>query len=383
MWLSAFLLLAAAPVRTLAFGRTFGVGYTPDMGWFCPGQRFDTVVLNYTVSPGASHAVLHHFWATGPQFTIDRIWVSFFLDGELQPSISFQPGMVCGVGFPDLLAPEQLFSAGGLCGKGAAVGGFYNTIPIPFRRSVLVTVRPSGEPQDGNCTWGYINLRGTENLPLVLPHSGIPLPQSARLQLWRNDWAVRQPLEYVNITSVGRGKQGVVFLTSLAVSAKPVGGSAAGGGYIEGCWQFYGTWNTSFPGLVVGTGVEDYFDSSYYFGADTFLKQGRLSSSPLSGLTVFDRSADGQERLSAYRVHAADPLAFTDGGRLVWQVGGQPGQGRTKCGAPLRGSASEAAGALPGVGRELSAVSVASYAWAYTWPADALADAPRAPGLLC
>jgi len=260
------------------------------------------------------------------------------------------------------------------------VGGFYNTIPIPFRSSVVVTVRASGEPEDGNCTWGYINLRGTESLPLVMPHSGIPLPTSARLRLWRNDWALRQPLEYVDIVSVERGQQGVVLMTSLAVLAQPVGGSAAGGGYIEGCWQFYGSWNASFPGVVVGTGVEDYFDSSYYFGADTFLKQGQLSSSPLSGLTVFNRSADGHERLSAYRVHAADPLVFADGGRLVWQVGGEAGGGKTKCGMPLpTGSSQEVL--RPGVGRDLSPVTVMSYGWVYTWPSNAAVSAMDADDL--
>ena len=29
--------------------------------------------------------------------------------------------------------------------------------------------------------------------------------------------------------------------------------------------------DTPYPGFVVGTGVEDYFDSSYYFGADAHI----------------------------------------------------------------------------------------------------------------
>ena len=40
-------------------------------------------------------------------------------------------------------------------------------------------------------------------------------------------------------------------------------------GLVEGCWQFYASADMPYPGLVVGTGVEDYFDSSYYFGADS------------------------------------------------------------------------------------------------------------------
>ena len=70
-------------------------------------------------------------------------------------------------------------------------------------------------------------------------------------------------------------------------------GAPSGGGYIEGCWQFYRQANESFPGLVVGTGVEDYFDSGYYFGADSGDPLGTLFQNGLSGLTLFERTKDG------------------------------------------------------------------------------------------
>ena len=38
-----------------------------------------------------------------------------------------------------------------------------------------------------------------------------------------------------------------------------------------------------YPGLVIGTGVEDYFDSGYYFGGDTFLHKGLLFQNQLAG----------------------------------------------------------------------------------------------------
>ena len=52
-------------------------------------------------------------------------------------------------------------------------------------------------------------------------------------------------------------------MSTLSVETQPVGGDKAGGGYIEGCWNFFRSANESYPGLVVGTGVEDYFDSGY------------------------------------------------------------------------------------------------------------------------
>ena len=121
-----------------------------------------------------------------------------------------------------------VYNAGAACGKNAAVGGWYNTFPIPFNKTALVTVRLNGP----GCSGGYINIRGTENLPIVLP-GGIPLPTTARLHLQRTPWAVRQPLEYINITSMPSGTRGMMFMTGWAVESEPVGGAHAGGGYIE------------------------------------------------------------------------------------------------------------------------------------------------------
>merc|ERR1711907_463993 len=145
---------------------------------------------------------------------------------------------------------------------------------------------------------------------------------------------LRQPLEFVTIGSLPAGVQGMIFLTSWAVQATPAGGAAAGGGYIEGGWNFFRQANESYPGLVVGTGVEDYFDSGYYFGADSGAPVGTTFHTQLNGLTLFQRTGI-TERLSAYRFHTADPLVMTDGGTLKWRVGAQGQKGTTKCGNPL------------------------------------------------
>ena len=41
-------------------------------------------------------------------------------------------------------------------------------------------------------------------------------------------------------------------------------GDRAGGGYIEGCWQFYNSAATKYPGFVVGTGKQQ--ERSYCSG---------------------------------------------------------------------------------------------------------------------
>ena len=122
--------------------------------------------------------MLHHFWSTGGALKVDRLWVEYFLDGETTPSISFQPSQMCGLAaaflpeFNNKTGHTDLYHAGAMCGRNSAVGGFFNTFPIPFQKSALVTVR--SDPQDcatGCCGGGYLNVRGTENLPIVVPGS--------------------------------------------------------------------------------------------------------------------------------------------------------------------------------------------------------------------
>lgn len=309
-------------------GPTFGSGLAGVQ--ICPGN---TVILNHSLGADANNGVLHHFWTTGAISSIDRIHVEYYVDGELTPSISFQPALMCGVGFPKYYNSSREYSAGELCGKSAPVGGWWNTFPIPFQKSIVVTARP--DPADSSeCINGYLNVRGTENLPVMLP-GGLTLPSSARLILQKNEWATRQPYEFVNVISLPAHQNGLIFMSSLFVEARPVGGSKAGGGYIEGCWNLINGANSSYPGLVVGTGVEDYFDSAYYFGADSPGHKAQEFISPLSGLPFFSRTSDGYERLSAYRFHNLDPLIVNNGGSLTWRVGAKPGPGNSKCGCNL------------------------------------------------
>lgn len=153
-----------------------------------------------------SETALHHFWCTGPPGKIDRMWVEYYIDGESTPSIAFQPSMMCGLGFPTQIAKDFEYSAGGLCGKTAPVGGWSNTFPIPFYKSAVVTVR--ADPSDGaGCYGGYVSVRGTPRLPLVLPHSGLPLPTGSRLTLQRQPLALRQPLEFRDARDAAAGAE--------------------------------------------------------------------------------------------------------------------------------------------------------------------------------
>ena len=405
--LVALVALSGSAAQIATPGKSFGNGVA---GF--PICAEPVTLVNHTLSAKATHGVLHHFWSTGGALTVDRLWVEYYLDGETTPSISFQPSHMCGLAsaflpeFNNKTGHTDLYHAGAMCGRNSAVGGFFNTFPIPFGKTALVTVR--ADPQDcpkGCCGGGYLNVRGTENLPVVVPGSGIPLPPTARLKLKRNDWQIAQPADHIALVDVPSG-DGMVFMTTWSVESQPVGGDKAGGGYIEGCWQFYPSADTPYPGFVVGTGVEDYFDSSYYFGADAgiFGTDGHqikdlMFRTELSGLTFFQRQG-GWERLSAYRFHGADPLVFNGGGKLLWWVGqckpfatnetARSGEdlevssgGTTKCGNPMPPTPPKsAAGDFDGMaalqadmeispaeklGRKLTPINVTTYGWYYTW----------------
>ena len=142
-----------------------------------------------------------------------------------------------------------------------------------------------------------------------------------------------------------------------------------------------------------------YFDSAFYFGADTVRGEGITFTNALAGVTHFERTARC-EYISAYRFHANDPLVFDDGGGLVWRVGEghQPmasrraaRSGALRGGATSRGSSSapriftkcgnqypsqeqaasngrapwQGSNALSTPQRTISAVNVSTYAWVY------------------
>ena len=54
-----------------------------------------------------------------------------------------------------------------------------------------------------------------------------------------------------------------------------------------------------------------YFDSAFYFGADTVRGGGITFANALAGVTHFERTAQC-EYISAYRFHTNDPLVFDD-----------------------------------------------------------------------
>jgi hypothetical protein len=140
-------------------------------------------------------------------------------------------------------------------------------------------------------------------------------------------------------------------MSTLAVNNS---GKAAGGlNFLEGCYHMYDPPTQPFPGTVLATGTEDYFDSGWYFNAGEF----RM---PVSGFTHMKQEEKVTE-WSGYRFHDMDPLRFHDGFRLDWRCGDlhyPMVNGSGKCYAQTEGEP---------VGNP-NCDHVVSYGWVYTWP---------------
>ena len=321
-----------------------------------------TEIINYTLTTTNNYGILAHFWATGEVDGTENFIVEYYIDNEETPSITFTPSLATGQGYPqyqstDGISPGGLFAAGDLFGKGGSVGGYYLHYKIPFYISIRITVRTL---TPNKCVPTYVIARGYEvniasivnNNIITLPN-GYTIPFGAKLTLQAIQSTTFPPLSLVSLANVSYGYGALIIANMISLSTSPPANN-----YIEGCWHLYPNGNVTFPGMVIGTGFEDYFSSAYWFGAASGFPNGLLYTHPSAGLTHFSRSApngdNNVEELSAYRVLTNEVMGMQNGGRLVWRVGDVT----TKCTAETLNNP---------IGTP-SAVTLSSYVWLYTWP---------------
>jgi len=287
----------------------------------------------YTAAQNRTGLVTH-FWTTAPNPGLDNTLFRYYIDGETTASIQFYPSMACGVGSNDVTAPwgTRWF------GKGAADGAWFNNFRIPFQQRIRVTVQNTmGVQVDGF----YLIVRGQLLKPsdsIVI--GNIPIPSTARMNLQIFNQTV-PPLAWVPIASVPSGS-GLFFMHTISVAAADLN-------FLEGCYHQYAPFNQSFPGTLLSTGTEDYFDSAWYFNAGQFRME-------VSGFTHMN-STSKVITWSAYRFHEMDPLPFDSGFQLVWRNGDMLDKSGLKCMVQENGAV---------VGTP-SAAAVLVYAWVYTW----------------
>jgi len=301
----------------------------------------ETTTFARILRPGAT-GLINHFWITGNQAELADVRYNYYIDGETTPSISFTPSTACGVGFNDAQAPwgTKWF------GKGAKDGGWYNNFQIPFYKSIRVTsFRPSG------AIGYYYIIRGVVQQPGVpISIGNFQLPPNARLRMIEKKEATYPAFTWIPLVDLPSGS-GLFFMHTLVVASNDEN-------FLEGCYHSYTPYNQTFPGTLLSTGTEDYFDSAWYFNAGEF-------HLPVSGFTHY-LSGVGVVEFSAYRFHDMDPLPFENGFKFVWR-NGDVSSGGIKC--FTEGGPSDTAkpvlrnGSAPNFGP----ATVSAYSWVYTW----------------
>mmetsp|Transcript_96100 Transcript_96100/g.311787 ORF Transcript_96100/g.311787 Transcript_96100/m.311787 type:complete len:423 (-) Transcript_96100:49-1317(-) len=383
---TAALCTLAAPLASgFAPPRTFGNGVLE----YARNSTFKAhVVLNHTLHEDSAYGVVSHFWETGELINYELV-IDVFVDGEGAPSISFQPGMASGQGYPKEAGGLELFEAGGKMGKASQIGGWYNYHKVIFRRSVRMEVRTLGGQQAiYMVVRGFEVAKGTRAAEGLRLPSGFVVPPHAKLQLLRIDNVTYRPLDTVPLVQLPSGYAGVVYLTSLATATVP-----AGNGYTQGCLQFYGDVRKQMPAVVLATSLSELFLTSdractaHYKGgspclfahsAGGVLHFSQLLSNGSQARPPFP--ADSRERMSAYRFFDDEVLGFQDGGWLQWHVG----DARSSTCASSHDVDTSGYLREPANSTSAAAVAVRSYVWVYTWPLDAeRPPAPNSPPIPC
>jgi len=268
-------------------------------------------LLNYTLSSKGKYGAISFFWITGGNIGagaacgVDFALWRFYVDGEEIPSVGpLQTSQYALVGENDPSAPwdNEFF------GKNAKFGGWHMNLPIPFAKSIRVTLQlpESFPPKDV-----YAMVRGVENLPVRIGF--LDLPPTARLHAFVKTSVNLPVLSFHRLVDLADG-QGYLFGTMIDLVMAD-GGTLNS---LEGCWHAYfpGTANANFPGLLLGTGSEDYPESAYYFNAGPY-------RGPTSGLTIYEPATveGGSSKISFYKLHFKDPILFTNGFQFDWRNG--------------------------------------------------------------
>jgi len=301
----------------------------------CQVQTYEKTFFAYHVAPG-DVGVLSHFWTTYLPTADAGMIYRYYIDGENEPSITFDPSMACGVGFSDITAPwgNKWFGAG-------ASPGWYNNFRVPFQKSLRITLQHTIQ------TFFYMIARGATNLPIII--GGITLPPTAVLNQHVINQQTFEPVELVPIVNVSSGP-GVFWMHTLQITA-------ANYGVLEGCYHAFtdGFWD--FPGILLSTGTEDYYDSAWYFDVGPF-------HSDVAGYThlLIDNAT---YYMSMYRFHDNDPLFFNNGFMLTWRNGDYTDPAGYKCMSLPPSDAVK-----PVLSRDGAAPAetiVSAYGWVYTW----------------
>ena len=329
MRMSHFLFLLFVPYASVVALRTISAGISESRL-----NATEQVLISHALVPPAASAALTYLWATGDP-SVATCTFRLYVDGSAAPLV-FEIAKAAGVGILPSgdVAPWHSDWFGSL-GRDS----WFLTIRVPFERSLVVTFQQAAGAPDATF---FAQARIVEGLILDGIIAGAVLPPSARLQVQVREGDVYAPLDYMTLADVPAGTSGALLGTSLWWASESAN-------TIEGCVRAYtpraAPYNAS---MLMSTGWEDYYASSWGMIAGPF-------TGPWSGTTFW--SSPGNLAVSAYRLHTADPLFFSDGLRLVLRNG----ETRDAAGIKCRQETGGAPVGTPGQ------TNLSVIAWVYVW----------------
>jgi hypothetical protein len=359
--MAALLALAAALLGSAALvvaqqqqqqQQAFGIG-VPN---FPINADSESEVWSYSLAPGVAVGMVTHFWSTAcGGRSIDWATESgiavyrFYIDGEANASVVFQPRMAVGLGFdPNGLQSSpagntSLVEPWGmdLVGKLSDMDGFYVKFRIPFYQSLRVTIQLPEGVAGFNI---YTIFRGMQALPnstgpypfLTVPGYG-PVPLGTRLKVVATNGVTVPNLSFIPFVNLTSGS-GLIHAIMVSILGHPQFF------YLEGCYHlmtpvpgYNATTGLSlgFPGVVLSTGTEDFYSSSFYFHAGLFASRESGVPHMCGDMAPHPRCVKqtSQSEWSAYWV-ASDALPFQGGVQFVARNGDKAGPtpyGSGKC----------------------------------------------------
>jgi len=271
-----------------------------------------------------SICILGHMWFGGAwdRYGISRLRI--YVDGEAAPSIDGQLYLLHGIveGLQDGEAAP--WSSGSLLGRTGKPSGTFNTLQIPFSKTIRVTMQsydgPS-RPSNASQRFWWI-FRGTEGEAAVALGSRT-LPTSARLRLHTREDVMVPPTSFLSLLDTPSA--GAVLMTTLSVHAESEN-------FLEGEIRVnmssmarescsYGVCSS----VTMSSGTEDYFLGTYYFNEGGY-------HNALAGCTHLQHIDGHSWEFAGYRRHDRDLLTFGPGStQMSWRCG-EPGVGNpTAC----------------------------------------------------
>lgn len=282
-------------------------GGNNDFFTIAPGQ-----VL--TVLAATGPGIIRHCWftiAAGPHHLRDLV-LRMYWDQESTPSVETPIGDFFG------LSLGEYFTYASQPMTVAPMKALNCYLPMPFRRSALVTITNEG-PAPVHALYANLDYERVPSLPAEALYLHAQYRQAAPCIGWTDDWKTNaDPIvlrkknldghgNYVVVEAAGQGQY---LGTSLGVLQNQDGWWGEGDDMV---------FIDEVPGARVvptinGTGSEDYFNGAWDFGDRSF-------SYPFNGAPLVENPERVGGRWCIYRWHLPDPIRFQRSLRMTLEHG--------------------------------------------------------------